>query len=426
MDAKQLPARPNLEQFRKQAKELLKQRRSNDVIQRIKKFHPRLRELTEAQLDTFSLADAQSVIAREHGFESWPKFIKHIQETARADSPVSKFELAADAIVTGDLPALNSFLLENPELARARSTRAHGAPLIHYVAANGVEDFRQKTPKNIVEITRALLRAGAEVDSTTPEYGSASTALGLAATSYHPAAAGVQLELLDALLEAGASINGAPGGWNPVVAALHNGRGDAAAFLAERGAHLDLEAAAGTGRLDVLPLYINEDGSLKQGTTQEQLKYGFVWACEYGHTSAVRFLLERGVKADGDFKHGETGLHWAAFGGHAELVELLLRANAPVNATEQSFGGTPLGWAVYGWANQAPEFRNSRHYEVVELLIRAGAGVDWEWIESPSRGSSLSAKLRENSRMMTALGIRSPAMTKRSDESHGGVVRGAV
>jgi hypothetical protein len=403
MDAKQLPARPNLEQFRKQAKELLKRRKTSDVIQRIRKFHPRLRNLAEAQLETFSLADAQCVIAREHGFESWPRFIKHIHEIVRVNSEVSKFELAADAIVTGDLPTLNRLLRENPELARARSTRAHGAPLIHYVAANGVEDFRQKTPKNIVEITRSLLCAGAEIDATTLEYGGASTALGLAATSYHPAAAGVQLALLSTLLEAGACINGAPGGWNTVVAALHNGRGDAAAFLAEHGAHLDLEAAAGTGRLDVLPLYLNADGSLTGGATKEQLENGFIWACEYGHTSAVQYLLERGIKADWHFKRGETGLHWAAFGGHAELVELLLKAGALVNVTEQSHGGTPLGWAVYGWNNQAPEFRNARYYGVVEHLIRAGAVVDWEWIESPNRGSSLGAKLRGDSRMMAAL-----------------------
>src|SRR4030095_10095404 len=144
MDAKQLPARPNVEQFRKQAKELLKGRRTSDAIQRIRKFHPGMEELTEAQLETFSLADAQWVIAREYAFESWPKFIKHIEETARANSPVPQFELAADAIVTGDLPTLNRLLAENPKLARARSTRAHGAPLVHYVAANGIEDFRQK------------------------------------------------------------------------------------------------------------------------------------------------------------------------------------------------------------------------------------------------------------------------------------------
>ena len=62
-----------------------------------------------------------------------------------------------------------------------------------------------------------------------------------------------------------------------------------------------------------------------------------------------------------------------------------------------------MGCAVYGWHNPAPESRNARYYEVVERLIRAGAVVDWEWIESPNRGSSLATKLRADPRMMAAL-----------------------
>jgi ankyrin repeat protein len=405
MDAKQLPARPNLEQFRKQAKDLLKACGSAKAIQRIKRFHPRLRQLTEQQIANakFTLADAQWVIAQEHAFESWPKFVKHIQEIASAGSPVSIFESAADAVVSGDLATLKKLLRENPELVRARSTRAHRAPLIHYVAANGIEDFRQKTPKNIARITQTLLDAGAEVDATTMAYGGASTALGLAATSYHPAKAGVQLQLLDVLLKAGASVDGAPGGWNTVVAALHNGRGPAAVFLADRGARLDLEAAAGTGRVDSIAAYITDDGTLKGGATQEQLNLGFLWACEYGHLNSVQFLLDRGFKADGNFKQRETGLHWAAFGGHADIVNLLLRANAPVNIEDERFGGTPLGWAIYGWANPAPESKDTRYYEVVELLVRAGAIVDPAWLGNPDRGSSLNAKLQADPRMLAAL-----------------------
>ncbi len=407
MDAKQLSARPSLEQYRKQAKELFKARRSPEVIQRIKRFHPRLTKLPEAQIAdaSLSLADAQWVIAREHAFESWPRFVKHIQELVRSDSPVSRFELAADAIVMGDLLALKRLLRENPGLVRARSTREHQAPLIHYVAANGVEDFRQKTPKNIVEVTRALLGADAEVDATNLAYRGTSTALGLAATSYHPAKAGVQLELLDELLNAGACVDGAPGGWNPLVAALHNGRGDAADFLANRGARLDLEGAAGTGRVDVMACFIKEDGSLTAPATKEQLDYGFIWACEYGHTIAVGLMLDRGIEPDGSFMHGETGLHWAAYGGHAEIADLLLKTNSAMNAKDQIHGGTPLGWALHGWANPAPEFKNARHHEVVELLARAGALVAREWLESSERGSSLGAKLRTDPRMMAALGM---------------------
>jgi hypothetical protein len=43
------------------------------------------------------LADAQFVIARAHGFLSWPKFVKHIESRDRAGSPVSAFEAAARA-----------------------------------------------------------------------------------------------------------------------------------------------------------------------------------------------------------------------------------------------------------------------------------------------------------------------------------------
>lgn len=408
MDAKQLPPRPSLEQFRKQAKDLLKARKSSEAIRRIKRFHPRLAELSETEIAEakLSLADAQWVIAREHAFESWPKFVKHIQEFIRANSPVSRFELAADAIVTGDLMVLKRLLRDDPKLVRGRSTREHQAPLIHYVAANGVEGFRQKTPKNIVEITRVLLGSRAEVDATSQAYGSSSTALGLAATSYHPAKAGVQLDLLHELLDAGACIDGAPGGWNPLVAALHNGRGDAAEFLASHGARLDLEGAAGTGRAEVVANFVELDGTLKGGATHEQLNYGFSWACEYGRTNVVKLLLERAAKPDEVCMHGETGLHWAAFGGHVEIVDLLLAAKATLNAKDGSYGGTPLGWAIYGWNDPAPEFEAAGYYEVVEHLVRAGATLDWEWIENPNRGSSLASKLRADSRMMAALGLR--------------------
>lgn len=406
MDAKQLPARPSLEQYRKQAKDLFKARKSPEAARRFKRSHPRLANLTEAEIveTKLSLADAQWVIAREHAFESWPRFVKHIQMLARTDSPVSRFECAADAIVAGDLAALKRLLREDPDLVRARSTREHEAPLIHYVSANGVEDFRQKTPRNIVEVTRVLLGAGAEVDATNQSYGGSSTALGLAATSYHPAKAEVQLDLLQELLSAGASVDGAPGGWSPLVAALHNGRGEAAEFLARRGARLGLEGAAGTGRVDVVAGYVAQDGRLANGATMEQLNYGFIWACEYGHANVVSFLLDRGFKPDGNFMRGETGLHWAAYGGHEGIVELLLKAKLPVNVKDQVHGGTPLGWAVYGWNEPAPEFKHARHHEVVERLIRAGASADWEWIDSVDRGSSLGSKLRADARMMAVLG----------------------
>ena len=76
----------------------------------------------------------------------------------RTGSPVARFEVAADAIVAGKIRTLQRLLREDPKLARARSMREHRSTLLHYVSANGVEDFRQKTPKNIVDVDGTSIR----------------------------------------------------------------------------------------------------------------------------------------------------------------------------------------------------------------------------------------------------------------------------
>jgi len=67
------------------------------ALVRMQRHHPRLREFAPDQPRTITLADAQFVFAREHGYESWPKFAKHI-ETLRIirtleelDDPVNTF-----------------------------------------------------------------------------------------------------------------------------------------------------------------------------------------------------------------------------------------------------------------------------------------------------------------------------------------------
>ncbi len=43
---------------------------------------------------------------------------------------------------------------------------------------------------------------------------------------------------------------------------------------------------------------------------------------------------------------GATALHHAAFGGHRQVVQLLVREGADVNAADDEFGATPAGWAI--------------------------------------------------------------------------------
>lgn len=68
-----LPNRPSLAQLRKRAKEFLQQLHNGDApaTDRLRKQKPNVTDPI--------LADAQFVLAREHGFESWPRLVHYIQ-----------------------------------------------------------------------------------------------------------------------------------------------------------------------------------------------------------------------------------------------------------------------------------------------------------------------------------------------------------
>jgi hypothetical protein len=419
-----LPSRACLEVYNEEAKAFLTAFKAGDpdALRRVKRYHPHLPgradtndrncvTMAEVRKVKLSLAHAEHVIARGHQFESWAQFAKHIAALNLKNSAVWQFETAVEAIVSGDLITLKHLLRANPELIRARSTREHGATLLHYVGANAVEDYRQKTPKNALKVAQVLLKAGAEVEADLG-YGPemrwrypermGSTTLGMVATSVWPVISGVQILLMKVLIDAGASVDGLPGKWKPVIAALHNGRGQAAEYLARHGAKLDLEGAAGTGRLKVVKSFFKKNGSLKSTATREQLELGLAWACEYGHARVVSFLLRNGVNIAAQ-PHGETGLHWAAYGGYPGIVKMFLMRDAPLDVKDKRFDGTPLGWALYGWCNPPPERRHRDYHKVVALLVAAGAKVDAEWLADADRETPFAEKLRADPGMMAAL-----------------------
>lgn len=438
LDALPVPPRPNLEQYKRQAKELLKACKADDPnvlrewiaqwVQSHLKIDPpdgsarrpytagevasrvrlgiervtkHLGATDPASRRSCTLTRAQFALAREFGFASWNQFARHVEHLARTHSPISGFESAVDAIVGGDLATLEKLLREQPALAKARSTREHEATLLHYVSANGVENYRQKTPPNIVEIAALLLRAGADVNAESFAYGGRTNTLGLTATSYHPEAAGVQLELLDLLIKNGSLIDASDGG-SAVNGCLRNGRGQAAEFLADRGARLDLEGASGVGRLDVVKSFFDGAGQLTSGATQMQMNAGFAWACEFGRAEVVEFLLQMGMDPDATLtQRGETGLHWAAHGAHLAIVELLLKRATRINMKDQAHESTPLEWAIFGWSN-ASESKRSDYYKVVAMLVRAGATPDPRWFETGSSRGGVANKIQSDPNMLAA------------------------
>jgi hypothetical protein len=77
-----LPSRPSLEHARKEAKALHRQLRAGDpeAVSRALERHPQLGRTDPARI---RLADAQLVLAREHGFASWPRLVRYIGDVER-------------------------------------------------------------------------------------------------------------------------------------------------------------------------------------------------------------------------------------------------------------------------------------------------------------------------------------------------------
>ena len=179
------------------------------------KWRPKFIPDSEIRDAALSLDDARLTIARYYDFADWPSLTAYVQAVSQ-DGPFFEFEAAIEAVVDGDLPALEEALRHNPALVRARSSRLcffdppvmHRATLLHYVAANGVEQYRQKTPANAVEVARALLQAGAEPDAVADMYSAECTTMSMLVSSDHPAKAGLQVALVELLLDFGAAIEG--------------------------------------------------------------------------------------------------------------------------------------------------------------------------------------------------------------------------
>ena len=129
MPDQELSARPILVQYKKQAKELARDCGAGtpDELERVRRHHPRVEEMRERRV---ALTDTQLVIAREHGFESWPKFAAHItklnleRSVARVVDPVVAFIRAAcvpreGSPASGTLDEAEMILARYPHVARA-------------------------------------------------------------------------------------------------------------------------------------------------------------------------------------------------------------------------------------------------------------------------------------------------------------------
>ncbi len=321
----------------------------------------------EAQALTLDLPpdDARSALAKRYDFADWQSLSTFVAAIARRDPAVYPFEAAVDAVVEGDLPTLQSLLHNHPDLVHARSTRVthfdpsvHGATLLHYVAANGTEGYRQKSPANAVAIAAALLDAGAAVDSLAHLYGGQCSTMSLLVSSHHPAQAGVQVALVDLLVAHGAAVtNLGTGNWvSPLETALVFGYRPAAEALMRHGAPITLPAAAALG-------LAKEVQNLLPTADPISRHRALALAAQSGQLETTTILLDAGEdpnRFNPPGTHGHTPpIHQAIWNGHLAVVRLLVERGARLDIADTVHHGTPLGWAHYGGQHEIVKYLES-------------------------------------------------------------------
>ncbi|HEV8125062.1 MAG TPA: ankyrin repeat domain-containing protein [Gemmatimonadales bacterium] len=337
-----LPPRPNLEHLKAQAKALLRslEEKSSDALERYRAIAP------AALSSAPKLADAQFVIAREYGFESWPRLKSHVVSVARDVDPV---QALVSAVKSGDQAEVAQLLADYPEL---KGRLDDALPGLHFDGT-------------------VLLEAVSQGNR----------------------------DLIQLLLDAGADINQKSHWWAGGFGVLDSAPAELVPFLRERGAVLGANAAARLGMLDELKALVAADRSAvraRGGDGQTPLHVAAnVAIAEYllangaeldavdvdhestpaqylvrEHQDIVRLLVSRGCRTD---------LLMAAALGDLELARRHLDADPAsvrMSVSEASFpkrnfhsGGTIYTWTL--GSNKTPHAvaREFKHQDVFQLLM---------------------------------------------------------
>jgi ankyrin repeat protein len=169
---RKLPQRPNLEQLRKQAKDLLERYRAGDPAAQaeVQQFERR------PDPSSFALNDAQRVLARAYGYQSWSRLKAFVDG-------VNVYELA-DAVKTGDMPKARILLNARPELVGMDTAESDEHRALHHAVL-----------RRDVAMVRLLMEAGADARKGIYPHRDATSALVIAQErEYHEIVAVIEEE----------------------------------------------------------------------------------------------------------------------------------------------------------------------------------------------------------------------------------------
>lgn len=291
------------------------------------------------------------------------------------------FHDAVAVLDTGDQAALERLLSAHPQLVRERLDAPGGwlrdqvgdaldgffqrPYLLWFVAEDPVR--RGRLPANIAALAARIIEV-ARRERVRQLQEQLDYALRLVCWSWVARDCGVQTELMDLLLDAGASLDGThvyEGRFGANCdAALYNGNVEAAERLLKRGAVLTLSTALCLDRW-------TEVERLARNATPAQMQDAFVLAALKGNAEALRRMLALGVDAttvSGRNQSHATALHHAVCSGSLEAVRVLVEAGADLSRRDTQYDGTPLGWAEYAVQQQSDAARAAAWAEIAAYL----------------------------------------------------------
>lgn len=372
MTGRHFPVRPNLDQLKHQAKDLLRALRRRDpaAVAELQQYHPEGVEPDDAKL-----ADAQLALARSYGLASWPRLVRACQMT--------------DAICRDDVDAVRELVLAHPEMLHedARGVKGNWGPPMSYAANLGRDRiitmlhelgaadvqfaFDRACLQGRIDTARRLYAMGArpELDAV---MGPAETQNG----------AGMEL-----VLELGGTISDEHGDRLAPVAMLletysrnPKGKHRCLELFAERGIELPdtPTMAVHRGRIDLLEEHVRRDPGVVDRTFSHEEIYPPTLGCHADHSLALC----------GTPLGGTTLLHLCVDNDEMEIAHWLLDRGADVDAKADvdadGFGGYT---ALFGCAVSQPYRGGLRRDDAfARLLLDRGA--------NPNVRASLRKRLR--------------------------------
>ena len=361
---RRLPAQPNLEQLRKQAKDLLAAYRAADpaAVEEVQRFehHP--------DVETFSLNDAQRVLARAYGYASWSKL--------KAFVDGANVHRLAEAVKSGDAAQVRVLLQARPELIGMDMASNDEHRALHFAVL-----------RRDVEMVRLLMEAGADARKGIYPHRDATTAYALAKdrvygdvvavieeeeqhrraelscpnSSVSPAqeqinaaiARGDRTSAMRLLQEDGSLIQACDrGGGTPLHTAAEVGDEEMVAWLLERRANVRKEDMRGFTPLDRAALAVAEQfPSVARRLLASGAEMTIRAAVALGNGARVRELIQGSPGLLREVRRNGGPLTLAVRHGQLEMARLLLDLGVDVDERVmlEELEEPTLSWGMPLW-----------------------------------------------------------------------------